>query len=44
MLTFAGFQILAMILFGTTMYHLNTTTEERIEIIDGESKSLYDNV
>jgi len=35
MLTFTGFQILAMILFGTTMWHLNNTTKERTAIEDG---------
>ena len=35
MLTFTGFQILAMILFGTTMWHLNNTIEEHTTIEDG---------
>ena len=43
MLTFTGFQVLAMIWFGTTMYHLNTTTEVRNEFVDGEEVTMYDN-
>lgn len=32
-----------MILFGTTMYHLNTSTEDRIETVDGEETTIYAN-
>ena len=44
MLTFTGFQILAMILFGTTMWHLNNTTKERIAIEDGLEVIQHDNI
>lgn len=40
MLAFGAFQILAMILFGTTTYHLNTTT--RVHQVTDENGVVHD--